>query len=143
MVLNLQHEFTYVERPLLPIRLRVVNGLRSVNTEALLDTGAAISLLDAELAAPLGALGGGNNPLDWLNVVGIGGRLQRVPIQVVLVSALGVPDRANLGAAIVFGFVPGLAKGVGNLLGRNFFDWFDFAIHHAAPSSFYLGRTLA
>lgn len=138
MVLNLRHEFAYQERPVVPVRLS--NGQASVSTEALLDTGADVSLFDAELAQALGVV------LDATQrdaVLGIGGGVQEFAYSWLNVTIPSVRDDQSLTVNIAIGFVPGLGRTVGNLLGRNFFQHFDFGLHHhrlPTQRRLYLGR---
>ena len=138
MALNLQREFAYTEKPIIPVRL--TSDRTSVNTEALLDTGASVSLVDAELE-PLLAI-----ELDSsveADILGIGGSVRRIRFSLLEVSVLGAPDDQTWKAEIWVGFVPGLAKSVGSLLGRNFFEHFDFGLHHhafPAHRRLYLGK---
>ncbi len=138
MALNLEYEFAYREKPVIPIRLTTGDG--SITTEALLDTGADISLFDAELALPLRVRFSERWAYD---VIAIGGTVQRIPRSEVHVSVLGVRDDQALVAQIWVGFVAGLAKTVGNLLGRNFLEHVDLGLHHhvfPARRRVYLGR---
>jgi hypothetical protein len=136
LVLNLQYEFAYTEKPTIPVRL--TNGRWSVNTEALIDTGADISLFDAELGH---ALSIGSFQEMTYNIIGIGGSLHRIPCWWVPLSVLGPQGDLDL-EPLKVGFVPGLAKTVGNLLGRDFLGLVDLGLHHhPLPSRrLYLGR---
>lgn len=138
MALNLEHEFSHAERPIIPIRVANPSPLApSILTEALLDTGADVSLLDADLARPLllaperfgtlGGVSGSTGPVAWSSVD---------------IRVQGLRDDEGA-VELTMGIVPGLSKTAGSLLGRDFFLYFDFALHHDTSRTrrrFYLGR---
>ena len=137
MALKLDYEFSYQTQPTVP--LRITHGTMSAETEALLDTGADVSLFDAAVAELL------NVPfeaLDTFRVLGVGGATSRVPYSWLEAAVVGLPDD-QAATRLAVGFVPGLAKSVGNLLGRDFLQSFDFGLHHTvavARRRLYLGR---
>jgi hypothetical protein len=100
-----------------------------VPTEALIDTGSDISLFDAELGRALDLRSLGRFGDGGYDIIGIGGGLHRIPSWRVRVRVLGAQDDLALGSLRI-GFVPGLAKTVGNLLGRDFLELVDLGLHH-------------
>lgn len=137
MALRLDYAFPYQEEPIIPLRLS--NAAASVETETLLDTGADVSLFDAALAEFLNVHFYASNAF---RVVGISGIADRVRYAWLEVAIRGLPDDLAV-SQLAIGFVPGLSKTVGNLLGRNFLQHFDFGLHHhvfPARRRLYLGR---
>jgi hypothetical protein len=129
LALNLEYEFTYADKPVLPVRIiNAHDGQFKANTEALVDTGADMSLFDAELGLALSLRARGSLAGHY-NIIGIGGGLHRIPCWWVHLSILGGPETFSL-KALKVGFVPGLAKTVGNLLGRDFLELVDLGLHH-------------
>lgn len=109
----------------------------TIETEAILDTGADLSVFDATFADVLGVA-----TSNTRKVVGIGGTVNWVSYARVDLVVLGPRDELAV-PGLAIGFLPGLGKTFGNLLGRDFFERLDFGLHHdVLPSKrrFYLGR---
>lgn len=138
MALNLEYEFTYLERPLVPVRFANPSLLApSILTEALLDTGADVSLIDAELAGPLLLV-----PERFGTVGGIGGPTGHIAWAFVHVQVERLPGEQRI-TELLIGLVQGLAQTAGGLLGRDFFQHFDVGLPHNAVRArrrVYLGR---
>jgi len=109
----------------------------------MLDTGSGVSLFDTEAALQLGVSGSDLMRMGVLvPITGIGGGARNVPFIPVQLTILGSPPDARLSVELSVGFVNGIAKTVGNLLGRDFLHHFDTAFPHSAspPRRLYLGR---
>jgi hypothetical protein len=135
LALALDHEFAYVDLPV--VALQLTHGTTAIETEAILDTGADVSVFDATIAEILGIA-----TANTRRVIDIGGTLHRVAYARVNLVVLG--PRGELPVPeLAVGFLPGLGKAFGNLLGRDFFERLDFGLHHdALPTRrrFYLGK---
>ena len=131
MALNLAVEFSYHDRPEVPVRLR--HDDTWIDSWAMVDTGAAISLFDAELGRALAL----TDHERRLSVRGISGAVRQLAASRLDVVVL--PEQLQLHASLIVGFVPGLGKTTGNLLRRDFLELVDFGLGHQ-DRLLYLGR---
>ena len=122
MALMLDVEEAYVELPQTLVRLARDGAW--IDAWALIDTGADVSLFDTELASGL-ALSAAR-PDRRITVSGIGGPRRHIPFWRLAISPAVLPIRVGL----LVGFVPGLAKSTGNLLGRDFLESLHFGLDH-------------
>jgi hypothetical protein len=120
---NLEFEFRYIGRPIIPIVARV--GSYQTGFSALIDTGADVTLLDEMIASQLGLQIDG---LPRARVLGVGGGTWDVSLAEVTLNLLLEPD---LEATLQVAFVPEISLTVGNLLGRDVLAFFDFGLSHA------------
>lgn len=99
----------------------------------MVDTGVAVSLFDAELGRALAL----TDHERRLSVRGISGAVRQLAASRLDVVVL--PEQLQLQASLIVGFVPGLGKTTGNLLGRDFLELVDFGLGHQ-DRLLYLGR---
>ena len=118
------------------IAVRIWRGRFYRDTYALLDTGAEFTIIDSELAEPLG-LNLEDGPTE--NVYGVTGGLVSVPVRVVAVQVLA----PSLTRPVVCraGFLTNLRERIhSNILGRrDFFHAVHFALVHS-ERTVYLGQ---
>jgi hypothetical protein len=134
MALNLEWDFRYAGRPIIPIRLTCWQTGKHLDTEAMLDTGADKTFVDSAIAL---ALGIDLRSCAQLAVVGLSGPAKPIPAMELDVLVLhGTDDPA---VTLQVGFVDNLAMTVGNLVGCDFFASFDLGLSHSIRTA-YVGR---
>jgi hypothetical protein len=130
---KLDAEFTYQTNPRIPLRLAARSGQASVLVYAFIDTGADRSLFDLRILYDLNATEG---PIDRGSFGGAGGGRLDVDFYDVELSLL---DRRELGVSLPIAFAVGVERSVGNLIGLDVLEHFDFALSHRDRLG-YLGR---
>ena len=116
------------------MRISSLQSGLSLVREALIDTGTQLTLFDDSLARDLGI-----DLADALteNVSGLGGLVREVRLANVELRLL---DRPELSMNIEVGFAPNIERSLGNLIGLDALEGFDFALSHARRTG-YLSRT--
>jgi predicted aspartyl protease len=100
----------------------------------MLDTGAEKTFVDSAIAL---ALGIDLSSCAQLPVVGLSGPAKPTPAMELDVLVLHGPNTPSV--TLQVGFVENLAMTVGNLLGRDFFTFFDLGLSHSVRTA-YIGR---
>lgn len=131
MSLDFAIEAGYADKPEVPVRLEA--SVSSIDVIALIDTGASISLFDEGLCSVLDL---DSVPDERMTIVGLDGRARRVPRW--KLDVIAFPEDLELAASLLVGFLPGLARSTGNLLGRDFLEAVHFGLNHSRRT-LYLG----
>jgi Retroviral aspartyl protease len=100
---------------------------------ALLDTGAEISLFDESLAVGLGIE---LSSLTSVSISGVGGLARDAGLTQVTVQLLEQPE---LAVTLEVAFAPDVENTLGNLLGLDILEHFDFGLSHGKRTG-YIGR---
>ena len=132
MPLNFEFEFFYPFQPSLTIRVRSAQSGLSHLDYALLDTGADVTLLDSTIARHIGL---DISDREEVLIGGIGGV---VPARFAEVE-ISLLDERDLSIVIPAAFAEGQAGSMGNLIGLDVLEHFDFGLSHADRLG-YLGR---
>ena len=131
MALNLIDEVSSEELP--EVSVRLTKGVDWADARAMIDTGSGVSLFDTELLDDFALLASSRADRS-VNVIGVGGVVRRVPFWRMEVSVVPLLRPVPL----FVGFLPGLGKSTGNLLGRDFLEHVHFGLAHA-DRRLYLG----
>jgi hypothetical protein len=115
MPLNLTFESTYLIGPFIDITLRSIETGLEADTLAIVDTGAQVSLFDDALAQRLGIDLGSAVPTRICRTTTVELRL------------LG---EAQLLVVLPVAFATGVQTEIGNLLGLDVLEYFDFGLSH-------------
>ena len=133
MPLNFQFEFAYLFEPVMSFRIRSPLSGRSALAEAHLDTGADRTILDSRIAHRIGL---DLQSAPTVTLMGLGGGAVEAAI---LDVELFLLDEEELHLRASVAFAPLQAIQVGNLVGLDLLEHFDFGLSHRQRLG-YLGR---
>jgi hypothetical protein len=131
--LNLEFEFWYLDEPEIRLRLRAPDTGQEILTSAILDTGADISLFDDALAKQLGIDLTGARPIAFRGLNGQAMEARQAHVDVLLL------EEPALSASVTIAFSPRQSLILGNLIGLDVLEHFDFGLSHRDRLG-YLGR---
>jgi hypothetical protein len=134
MPLNFQFEFTYPFEPTITLRARSSITGRSRLAPVQVDTGADRTVLDLRIAVSIGLDPGSGQTISLMGLGG--GTIEGVVMDVELLLL----DEEELLIRAPVAFAPLQAIHVGNLLGLDLLEHFDFGLSHHQRLG-YLGRS--
>lgn len=133
MPLTLDFEFYYPLQPTIAVSLKGRSSEQFFRTGAIIDTGAEISIFDLSIASRA-SLDLGR--AERVAVAGIAGNQLAASLVPVTLRLL---DEADLEVTLPIAFAAVGDSGIGNLIGLDVLEYFDFGLSHRAGLG-YLGR---